>query len=363
MAEGPSILAAAWTTRSRASPQAERAALAPHFTNLDRPVFGLVNLPETVKGALFARYSRYQGTLRRLYLDEFAADSPGPARELRRRGGGTGAQALRAHLPGLRRRLGGPARRRAHRLRVRLQRHDQGAPARSAGLLPGAVHALHPLRRADGGVGRLSLLAPRFARAPSTRGPWTACSTPTRSTLPRVEAWAADRFPRGDEENEAAHARSIRAKALDLLRGLLPAASLSHMGIFASGQAYEQMILRLLASPLPEARDYGQMILAELKAIMPSFVARVDRPDRGGEWVSYLEQRASAADRWAGRLGLDRSRGGEVDDGPSVRLLDVQGSEDDLLAGLLFEAAARLGDRGPVGRTDPAARPAGPDAG
>ena len=53
----------------------ERALLAPHFTNLDRPVFALVNLPETVKGALFARYSRYQGTLRRLYLDEFAADA------------------------------------------------------------------------------------------------------------------------------------------------------------------------------------------------------------------------------------------------------------------------------------------------
>ena len=55
----------------------ERALLAPHFTNLDRPVFALVNLPETVKGALFARYSRYQGTLRRLFLDEFVDDVAG----------------------------------------------------------------------------------------------------------------------------------------------------------------------------------------------------------------------------------------------------------------------------------------------
>ncbi len=58
----------------------EQALLAPHFTNLDRPVFALVNLPETVKGALFARYSRYQGTLRRLYLDEFAGDLEGGER-------------------------------------------------------------------------------------------------------------------------------------------------------------------------------------------------------------------------------------------------------------------------------------------
>src|SRR5438093_2626925 len=59
--------------------EAERTRLAPHFTNLDRPVFALTNLPETVKGALFARYSRYPGTLRRLFLDEFADDVAGGA--------------------------------------------------------------------------------------------------------------------------------------------------------------------------------------------------------------------------------------------------------------------------------------------
>ena len=65
---------------------AERDRLRPHVTNLDRPVFALVNLPETVKGALFARYSRYPGTLRRLFLDEFAGDLPpgtGPLAETR----------------------------------------------------------------------------------------------------------------------------------------------------------------------------------------------------------------------------------------------------------------------------------------
>jgi hypothetical protein len=50
---------------------AEADALAPYFTNLDQPVFALINLPETVKGALFARYSRSAKSLRRLFLDEF----------------------------------------------------------------------------------------------------------------------------------------------------------------------------------------------------------------------------------------------------------------------------------------------------
>src|SRR6478609_6708786 len=126
---------------------AERARLAPHFTNLDRPVFALVNLPETVKGALFARYSRYPGTLRRLFLDEFAADiEAGVANTY---DGAEGAQAVRERLPGLRRRLGRAARGRPRRDRVGLERADEGAAARPSGRLPGAVDALHPVRRRD----------------------------------------------------------------------------------------------------------------------------------------------------------------------------------------------------------------------
>src|SRR5664279_6494001 len=71
------------------------------------------------------------------------------------------------------------------------------------------------------------------------------------------------------------HARAVRAKALDLVRGLLPAASLSHMGMSASGQTYEQLVLHLLAHPLAEARAYGTMLLEELQKIIPSFVAPV----------------------------------------------------------------------------------------
>ena len=84
--------------------------------------------------------------------------------------------------------------------------------------------------------------------------------------------------------------RSIKAKALDAMRGLLPAASLSHVGIFASGQAYEQLVMRLLASPLPEAREFGELALEELRKVIPAFVKRVDMPDRGGAWIEYLEQ-------------------------------------------------------------------------
>ena len=69
---------------------------------------------------------------------------------------------------------------------------------------------------------------------------------------------------------------------------------------------------------------------------MPSFVARVERPDRGGEWIDYLQARRDATERWVGRLGLDRRA---PDDAPSVELIHVDGTEEDLLASCLFESA------------------------
>nr|MDQ6914306.1 FAD-dependent thymidylate synthase [Actinomycetota bacterium] len=157
------------------------------------------------------------------------------------------------------------------------------------------------------------------------------------AALPRVIEWATERFPRAEGEPEAAHTRAIKAKALDLLRGLLPAASLSHMGIFATGQTYEQLILHLLAHPLPEARGTGRLVLEAVQAVMPSFVARVERPERGGEWVRYLERREEAARRWVANLGLDRDEA--PDARPAVRLLRVEGTQEQLMAALLFEAA------------------------
>src|SRR4029078_3515225 len=126
-------------------------------------------------------------------------------------------------------------------------------------------------------------------------------------SLPRVSEWVDASFP-GDPS--PARTRAIKAKALDLLRGLLPASALSDMGIFATGPTYAQLILHLLPPPLPEARDAGAGILDAVKAVMPSFVSRVERPERGGEWVEYLRERDAAAARWVQRLRLGGGHGG-----------------------------------------------------
>jgi thymidylate synthase ThyX len=324
----------------------EQKLLSPHFTNLDRPVFALVNLPETIKGALFARYSRYSGTVRRLYLEEFAADVPEGGRpfegEEGERAAGLYERVFMGYGDDSIAQVGG-----AHiacewvsniltkvlqrgRLAAYLEQSTRYIPYDTP--LPDSAGGGHRFYRDDE-------LGPEYAVAMEE-----LFAIYSRS-LVQVREWAAERWPRGDEP-EAAWERSIKAKALDLLRGLLPASTLSHVGIFASGQAYEQLLLRMMSSPLPEARVFATMILEELKKVMPSFVARVERSDRGGEWISYLEGRREATERWVTRLGLDRHDGM---DAPSVELIDYDGSEDELIAASLFESAG-VSERGVLDR-------------
>ena len=309
----------------------ERERLAPHVTNLDQPVFALVNLPETVKGALFARYSRYPGTLRRLFLDEFAGDVAAGATHEDAEGARAAALYERIFLgygDDSVAQLGGAhvaAEWCSNVLTKLLQRPRLGAYLEQSTryiaydqAMPGGGYRFYRDER----------LGPAYERAMTGLfDSYAAALAPTR-------AWVDATFARVEGEPEAARRRAVNAKALDLLRGLLPAASLSHMGIYATGQAYEQLILHLIGHPLPEARRYGEGILAAIKAVMPSFVARVERPDRGGAWASFLQQRRAAAEHWTARLGLERES--EPDERPSVRLLHTDGDEDRLLAALLF---------------------------
>jgi thymidylate synthase ThyX len=313
----------------------ERERLVPHFTNLHRPVFGLVNLPETVKGALFARYSRYPGTLRRLFLDEFADSVPDApaiegsegkrAAELYERifigyGDDSVAQLGGAHVA---------CEWTSNLLTKILQR-----PRLAAYLEQSTRYIAYdePLDGFGYRYQRDSRFGPQYERALDE-----LFATYSR-LLGETSEWVDQRFPRHADESAAAHARAVRAKALDLVRGLLPAASLSHVGIYASGQTYEQLVLHLLAHPLGEARTYGEMLLEELRKMIPSFVARVPRDDRGGRWIEYLRGRRAAAEAVAARLGLDEERVETT--APSVRLLRAHGTEDELLAALLYESAA-----------------------
>jgi thymidylate synthase ThyX len=325
----------------------EEAVLRRYVTNLDQPVFALVNLPEVVKGALFARYSRSPKSLRRLFLDEFVGDLDV-----------TGDASVDATV-GLERaeklyekvfveygddsvaQLGG----------VHLA-CEQASNVLSKVLEWGRLMAyLEQSTRYIAYNQRLENGQYRYFRPPEILdsphgarfvGEMDRVFDTYGALLPQMHAWVAEQFPQQAGDSDFVYRQATRAKSLDALRGLLPAATLSNIGIYGTGQAYEQLLLRMRAHPLPEARWYADVMLTELRKVIPSFLQRVDVTERGGEWSAYLASTGRDTARVVERLWPDLAGGGPEPgsrlgtgtDVPEVVLLDFDpaGEEKVLVA-------------------------------
>jgi thymidylate synthase ThyX len=285
----------------------EADILRRYFTNLEGPVFALVNLPEVVKGALFARYSRSSKSLRRLFLDEFVGDldtsgdhgvdaTVGLARaeQLYERvffeyGDDSVAQLGGVHLAceqasNLLTKVLERGRLMAYMEKsTRYVAYDTRLPSgryryhRSPEILSSSLGARY--------VGDMDRMFDVYAKL-----------------LPVLYEWFGQRHQKAKGDSDFAHRQALKAKAFDTLRGLLPAAATSNLGIYGPGQAYENLLLRMRAHPLPEARDYAELMLVELQKVIPSWVRRVDVPDRGGAWSAYLEDTDRAMADLTGEL-------------------------------------------------------------
>lgn len=261
-----------------------RAMLERFLTDPDGDVFALTGLPEVVKGAVFARYSRSPSGVKDLLLDEFASD-------LAEEGVAERADALYAKVFGdygddSVAQLGGAHVALEGVSNIATKRIEWG---RLAAYLEQSTRYIAYDERVAGRY--------RYHReATIMAGPHAERYEEVldhlfdtyAALLPVVTDWVRDRFPRDEATSERAWRAATRAKGLDLLRGLLPAATEANVGMFASGQAYEALLLRLAADPLVESRELGERLLRELRKVIPSFVARVDRPDRGHVWRDYL---------------------------------------------------------------------------
>ncbi|MCA9334087.1 FAD-dependent thymidylate synthase, partial [Candidatus Saccharibacteria bacterium] len=99
--------------------------------------------------------------------------------------------------------------------------------------------------------------------------------------------YVRDRSDVPESERDIAWKGATRAQACDAIRPVLPVATKSTVGIFASGQALESLIMHLLSDELPEAQETGQKILKECRKVIPTFLERADKPDRGGATIAY----------------------------------------------------------------------------
>jgi len=271
---------------------AESDILKRYFTNLDSPVFALVNLPEVVKGALFARYSRSAKSLRRLFLDEFVNEL-----EVQ------GDVSLDATI--------GIERAESLYEKIFVEYGDDSV-AQLGGVHLACEQASNLLTKILEWGRLMSYLEQstryisydnrlggryRFYRDPEvlsgrfgTRyvGDMDRMFDTYSGLVESLTTHVRKVVPQGPKDSDFIYRQATRAKALDAVRGVLPASALSNVGIYGSGQAYEALLLRMRANPLPEARLYADLMLTELRKVVPSFLRRVDQPDRGGRWSQYL---------------------------------------------------------------------------
>ena len=317
----------------------EADILRRYFTNLEQPVFALVNLPEVVKGALFARYSRSMSSLRRLFLDEFVEDLDI-----------AGDITIDATV-GLRR---------AEALydRVFFEYGDDSV-AQLGGVHLACEQASNLLTKVLE-WGRLMAYLEQSTRyiaydqrlggryryyrdsqvlnsSLGTRyvGDMDRMFSAYSELVPAMQDFFRANTPKQPGDSDFAYRQAVQARALDSVRGMLPAASLSNVGIYGTGQSYEALLLRMRAHPLPESRFYASMMLDELRKVIPSFLKRVDLPDRGELTTRYMADNRAAMDELAVRTFGDAIGGPVADD--SVELMDFDpDGETKMIAAMLY---------------------------
>ena len=317
----------------------ERHFLGRFVTNTDGPVFCLVNLPEVVKGALFARYSRSRLPLRRLMLDEFRSDLESAAaintsdhqlhsealykRIFSEYGDDSVAQLGSVHvacegfsniaIKVLER----------GRLMSYLEQSTRYIPYTDR---PGGRWKYHVPAELQGGVRRQYVEA--LDRLFATYADF----------IPAIQTHLLSKVSAVDAADPAIR-RAIRARSLDVARGLLPAATRSNVGIHGSGHAFEQLLVRLRASDNQEVQYAGSLLLTELRKVMPAFVSRVDRPERGVAWSQYLKDTRREFETVARRVAIDLRQGSPIEDA-RVELLEFDPeAEKKVLAAALYVAS------------------------
>jgi thymidylate synthase ThyX len=271
----------------------ERDMVRRYCTNVDGRVFALRNLPEVVRGALFSRYSRTEKSLRRVLLDEFLherllPDAPPAGEEdgmvdaaraedfYQRVLAGFGDDSV-AELAG------------AH---LAVERVSNLA----AKALEDSRVGISPLEKSTRYV-RFDRRGPD-GRYPFHRGPELAHPGYEPAMDALFDAYSELVGPLMDRVREAhpiaagesarAWRSATRARALDLLRGLLPAATLTNLGLYGNGRAFEYLLTKLAASDLPECRGLAGEMHAELARVIPAFVRRALDERHGGPAAAYL---------------------------------------------------------------------------
>jgi thymidylate synthase ThyX len=274
----------------------EKNILLKYFTNVDKPVFGLINMPEVVKSALFARYSRTNKSLRRLFLDEFYNKSVENEDSIVFKSKNKESGVDRADLlfdkvfveygDDSVAQLGGAHIACEQASNILAKVIERG---RLAAYLEQSTRYVFYNMKTDNKYNYITPIEIVNAGLENEYNSYMDMlfDTYTEITDKLIHKLKL-KFPKENNQSVRAWETTLKAKACDIVRGLLPASTRTNIGIYASGQAYEILLIKMFSSSNQEVIDYANMMLVELRKIIPSFLKRVDLEDRGKRWSAYF---------------------------------------------------------------------------
>jgi thymidylate synthase ThyX len=258
------------------------------FTNLSSNVFGIMGLPEVIKGALFSRYSRSKLGLRDLYTQEFSSlDAEVNADKFYDRillgyGDDSVAELGSAHVA------------------------CEDISFIAAKALEQNRVGISPLEKSTRYVpydektseGLYKYYTPDFKTlakySNALQKEYVAVMQQVfdiySDLISKVLPYVRELFPKDHSTTDRAYNAATKAKALDLLRGLLPMATKTNVGLHGNGRAFEYLLTKMYTNPIPEVSSLAAYLETALSAVIKPFVKRVSSK-KGQDYTDYLVQR------------------------------------------------------------------------
>lgn len=315
--------------------ESQLKVLERYVTNTSSHIFVLRNLPEVIKGALFSRYSRSTLGLRSLLLKDFILNEETAFEQIV--GESRGEESSEQQLVAI------------HKAQNFYDRILDGYGDDSIGELGGAHLAIEQVSMLatkvieDARVGGSPLeKSTRYIYFDQkVKGEYLYYREPVLMTsayrdvyvdtcnllfetysklIPSLTALMEKRFPKQEDVSKTAYSSALRARVLDCIRGLLPAGTLTNMGIYGNGRFYQTLLHKLQCHNLAELQDIGRRSYEELSKVIPSFIRRADPNHRHQQQMAEYYEAVQAEIRHLAHQHIDHV-GGDETAAQSVRLM------------------------------------------
>ncbi len=281
----------------------EKKILSSHFSNLDGNVFAIITPRQVDRGALMSRYSRTDKSMRRIFLDEFL-NNKNRGEEFYKRvlleyGDDSVAELGEAHIAieG----LSNIAVKKIEDRRIGLSYLEKSSRYVTWNKKTNGKYRFYrdPVlidsRFADMYLDSCNLSFDVYSKNIDPMINYVREKYPIEKYSFKDSKDGKEKsFSKLRQESDIKSANMIyrgstKAKALDILRGLLPASTLTNVGITGNGRAFEYLLTILASSDLDEERELASKIKKELDTTIKSFVSRSD--DKYGKaFQKYLKQ-------------------------------------------------------------------------